>query len=262
MAVLPYPVLGLSVESSIWLSFYSAIGEFYYHMNISTPVWTGYFFQRPENHRLHHIQNKRFCQNYADLPIWDWLGGTFQNVQTMKQPTVYPTEKEVQIFKIIFFRDLLKTKKVKSWTKIFYKVVAILVVCVGLIQTVGYVFQLANLRGIGFVSGVSPLPLVFSSFNGVETFSTDFKLSVQLKNSTVIEIDSINQIYSKIDGPYNRRNVYRAMFSYGPFFNTVESIRLRDQILFYGICRGGLKLDLNNHLIQKVTVNIRPKTVE
>lgn len=56
MAVMLYSVLGLSSESSIWLSLFSACGEYFYHMNISTPHWLGYFIQRPESHRLHHYR--------------------------------------------------------------------------------------------------------------------------------------------------------------------------------------------------------------
>lgn len=86
MTILMYPILGLRPESSIWLTMFSAFSEYFYHMNIRTPHWVGYFFQRPEAHRLHHGRNKRLgCPNNADLPIWDILGGTYKNPREVNQ---------------------------------------------------------------------------------------------------------------------------------------------------------------------------------
>jgi sterol desaturase/sphingolipid hydroxylase (fatty acid hydroxylase superfamily) len=54
------------------------LGELFYHWNVRTPRWLGYFIQRPEMHCEHHREGAhRF--NYGDLPIWDILFGTFHN---------------------------------------------------------------------------------------------------------------------------------------------------------------------------------------
>ena len=73
-----YVLLGLSVESAAWSLFYASLGEYFYHMNIRTPHWVGFFFQRPEMHRIHHQRGKHY-QNFADFPLWDMLFGTFRN---------------------------------------------------------------------------------------------------------------------------------------------------------------------------------------
>ena len=47
-------------------------------MNIRTPLWLGYFIQRPEAHCIHH-QRDVHAFNYGDLPVWDMLFGTYRN---------------------------------------------------------------------------------------------------------------------------------------------------------------------------------------
>ena len=43
-----------------------------------TPQWLGYLIQRPESHCVHHRMGVHYY-NYADLPFWDMLFGTFRN---------------------------------------------------------------------------------------------------------------------------------------------------------------------------------------
>ena len=63
-----FGVLGISVESHTWLSCLCALGEYFYHVNLRTPQWIGYIFQRPESHRWHHIecrlrvQRRSYCE--------------------------------------------------------------------------------------------------------------------------------------------------------------------------------------------------------
>ncbi|MFL6655415.1 MAG: sterol desaturase family protein, partial [Sulfurifustis sp.] len=49
--------------------------------NIRTPRWLGYFIQRPESHCIHH-QRGVHGYNYADVPLWDMLFGSFRNPQS------------------------------------------------------------------------------------------------------------------------------------------------------------------------------------
>ena len=48
------------------------------HANIRTPRWLGYLVQRPESHTVHHGRG-RHRDNYADLPVFDMIFGTFHN---------------------------------------------------------------------------------------------------------------------------------------------------------------------------------------
>lgn len=48
------------------------------HANLRTPRWLGYLVQRPESHSLHHARGVH-TGNFANLPIFDLLFGTFHN---------------------------------------------------------------------------------------------------------------------------------------------------------------------------------------
>jgi len=73
-----FPVLGLAPEAGALASAFLAFNAAFQHANIRTPRWIGYLIQRPESHGVHHGRGvHRF--NYADLPLWDMLFGTFRN---------------------------------------------------------------------------------------------------------------------------------------------------------------------------------------
>ncbi len=73
-----YTLLGAGLEAAAWNTLFSASAEFFYHLNMKTPVWVGYVIQRPEMHHVHH-QRDRHSSNYGDLPLWDMLFGTYEN---------------------------------------------------------------------------------------------------------------------------------------------------------------------------------------
>jgi hypothetical protein len=121
-------------------------------------------------------------------------------------------------------------------------------------QSIGYVFNLPQLRGLSFATVASPLPLVFSvAPNGMETFSTTFRMQVfERLDSTCAEsnectsdhltLDTIltPQLYGTLnDKPYNLRNAYGVLFSHGPFFQDEKAVALRDQVLKYSLCGNG-----------------------
>ncbi len=98
-------LLGLSIESAAWCLLFSAIGEYIYHMNIKTPHVMGYFFQRPEMHRIHHEKGKHYY-NFSDLPIWDMLFGTFKNPKEMNGECGYQPERERKLWEMLIFKNV------------------------------------------------------------------------------------------------------------------------------------------------------------
>lgn len=77
-SLLVYALLGLTPEASAVYTLCTALGEFFYHTNVTTPRWVGWFFQRPEMHRIHH-EHGRHRNNYGDITWWDMLFGTYEN---------------------------------------------------------------------------------------------------------------------------------------------------------------------------------------
>ena len=53
------------------------------HANVRTPRWLGYLVQRPESHTVHHARGIH-RHNYADLPVFDLLFGTFRNPRRLR----------------------------------------------------------------------------------------------------------------------------------------------------------------------------------
>ena len=100
-----YLGLGLDLNSAAWCLFYSAMGEYFYHMNIKTPHWIGYFFQRPEMHRIHHQRGKHY-KNFSDLPLWDMLFGTYENPPTYQGLCGFKPEREKKTWAIFGFKNV------------------------------------------------------------------------------------------------------------------------------------------------------------
>jgi sterol desaturase/sphingolipid hydroxylase (fatty acid hydroxylase superfamily) len=73
-----YLVVGLEPVAAALAVTLTGLAEFVYHWNVTTPHWLGYIIQRPESHCVHH-QEGLHHYNYADLPLWDMLFGTFLN---------------------------------------------------------------------------------------------------------------------------------------------------------------------------------------
>ena len=106
-SLLVYTVMGLSVEGGMAYTACTALGEFFYHTNIRTPRWIGYFFQRPEMHRVHH-QYGRHKNNYGDIVWWDMLFGTYENPKEFKGTCGFDENNELRLREMLLYRDVHK----------------------------------------------------------------------------------------------------------------------------------------------------------
>lgn len=71
-------LLGLDPLAAAITGTIAAFYGMFQHFNVRTPCWLGYLIQRPESHGVHHRRGFH-AYNYADLPVWDLLWGTFRN---------------------------------------------------------------------------------------------------------------------------------------------------------------------------------------
>lgn len=99
------------------------------------------------------------------------------------------------------------------------KGVALFLMILSLLQMSGDIFNVPALKAIGASFGASPAPKVFSSIDGLETFSSEFYLTWQDKQGIWQKQKLTPELAKKFKGPYNRRNVYGAILSYGPVFS-------------------------------------------
>jgi len=100
-----YLLLGLSLEAGAIYTACTAIGEFFYHTNVTTPRWVGYLFQRPEMHRIHH-QHGHHQNNYGDIVWWDMIFGTYENPPTWDDACGFGPAEEEALGKMLAWRDV------------------------------------------------------------------------------------------------------------------------------------------------------------
>lgn len=93
---------------------------------------------------------------------------------------------------------------------------AAVLIGVGCAQMVGDVLRIPILKGLGAATGASPAPKVFTAQDGFETYANRFFLEWQDATGTLRMLELTPEVYAGIRGPYNRRNVYGAVFSYAP----------------------------------------------
>lgn len=104
---------------------------------------------------------------------------------------------------------------------------AVFLVLLGTAQMLGDVFGVLPLKAVAAATGASPAPKVFSAVQGLETYSTRFFLDLGDRR-----VEVTPELYARIRGPYNRRNVYGAALAYGP----VLPPALREPVMRYALC--------------------------
>jgi sterol desaturase/sphingolipid hydroxylase (fatty acid hydroxylase superfamily) len=83
----------------------TGLAEFVYHWNIATPHWLGYVIQRPESHCAHHEEGLHHF-NYADLPLWDMLFGTFRNPTQWNGRCGFGDNQEQRVTELLMGREI------------------------------------------------------------------------------------------------------------------------------------------------------------
>lgn len=104
-SLLVYTLLGLSPKAGAVYTLCTALGEFFYHTNVKTPRWIGFFFQRPEMHRIHH-QYERHQNNYGDITWWDMLFGTYENPRLWVHTCGFDADKEERLAQMLLYQDV------------------------------------------------------------------------------------------------------------------------------------------------------------
>ncbi len=107
-----------------------------------------------------------------------------------------------------------------------------LLLLVGLLQMTGDVLGITALKGIGAATGASPAPKVFSAVRGFETYAARFHLEWTDRDGSPRSLELTPAVYGRVEGPYNRRNVYGAALAYGP----VLPPEIRDAVFRRALC--------------------------
>jgi sterol desaturase/sphingolipid hydroxylase (fatty acid hydroxylase superfamily) len=103
-SVLLFSLLGASAMAGAWFNVFATLGEYFYHSNLRTPRWLGYFLQRPEHHSIHH-QLDLHDFNYGDITWWDRLFGTFREAEHFAPQCGFPDGHEKNLGRMLAFHD-------------------------------------------------------------------------------------------------------------------------------------------------------------
>lgn len=108
-----YLGVGLGPVAAAQAVLLSGLAELFYHWNVRTPHWLGYVFQRPESHCVHH-QDGLHAYNYADLPVWDVVFGTFHNPRDWQARCGFGPQGEGRLLEMLSGVDISQSETVRS----------------------------------------------------------------------------------------------------------------------------------------------------
>jgi len=97
--------LGLTTPAVMAASAAMTFCAFFQHANLRTPRWIGWIVQRPESHALHHERGIH-AWNYSDLPLWDFVFGTFRNPAKFGGPGGYWDGASARVGAMLIGRDV------------------------------------------------------------------------------------------------------------------------------------------------------------
>ncbi len=100
-------IFGGSVEAAGWYNFFGVAGELFYHSNLRTPRFLGYFLQRPEHHSIHHQMGVHNF-NFGDITLWDRLFGTFKETDVFMPECGFDEQREEKLLSMLTFKDVHK----------------------------------------------------------------------------------------------------------------------------------------------------------
>jgi len=131
-------------------------------------------------------------------------------------------------------------------------------------QMGGDLTGLSFLKGIGAATGASPAPKVFSAVKGLETYSTRFFIDWTNRAGQSHTMELTPEVYARLKGPYNRRNIYGAALAYGPVLaGDLRTASMFDSVLRYSFCGSApLLMELGidaSDISGPVRVRLKPK---
>jgi hypothetical protein len=101
--------------------------------------------------------------------------------------------------------------------KLGWRTLAATVLCaLSLVNIVADLLDEPVIKGLASASAISPLPKVFSDVRGLETFASEFTIEATTPGQEPRLIPITPELYARLAGPYNRRNVYGAALAYAP----------------------------------------------
>lgn len=117
------------------------------------------------------------------------------------------------------------------------KIASSALLLIGSLSMTGYIAGAPWLSALGTVTCASPAPKVFSAVRGLETYSIGFAIEWVDQDGGLKTLRITPEVYERLVGPYNRRNVYGAVLAFGPVLSSEEQTRpMFESVLRYAAC--------------------------
>jgi len=100
-------ITGFTPEATTLIILGTTFFSIFQHSNIKTPVWLGYFIQRPEAHAVHHAKGIH-AYNYSDISLFDILFGTFKNPTKYEHESGFYPGASNKVWDMLTFKDINK----------------------------------------------------------------------------------------------------------------------------------------------------------
>ena len=105
LASVSLTLIGITPMAATLVMMTSTFIAIFSHSNIRTPHWLGYLIQRPESHSLHHARGVH-ANNYADLPVFDMIFGTFRNPRDFAPQNGFYDGASLRVADMLLARDV------------------------------------------------------------------------------------------------------------------------------------------------------------
>lgn len=215
-AAIAGPLFGLSPAGALVYATWAATAEFVYHANVRTPRWLGYFVQRPEMHRLHHATGHH-AQNYADLPVWDMLFGTYANPR--EEVSRCGLADEARVDRMLLFHDASKPVRFRALALGGIAALGLASIAGTMLTPLAPQFGTAVATS-GKLSLASPFPKVFCRVGETEPWTWEHTLTLTAPDGTTTVVPFDREVARRRVGPYMYRNAYGAAVVYGHLLPT------------------------------------------
>jgi hypothetical protein len=132
---------------------------------------------------------------------------------------------------------------------------------IGSLQIAADALGMSKVKGFAAALQVSPAMKVFTAHKVYETHAARFEVLCQYSDGLLHFMALNPQSYAKVDGPYNRRNVYGAAFAYGPLLRDDPNLRpMHESVIRYALCTpGSLRKELGIPVhIEHLTAHVLP----
>lgn len=130
----------------------------------------------------------------------------------------------------------------------------------GCAQMLADVLGMAPVKALAQATQMSPAMKVFTAQSNYETYAAEFYIGSWDEHMVYREILLDRSRYQRLQGPYNRRNVYGAAFSYGPLLaNNPRTAQMVQSVLRHALCDpGSAAAELGLPVSERYVVRVQP----